>query len=257
MKISELRKAPPARASLRLDAGPSREDGIRWLPASRVRPKAGGDRLILSLSIATAAVLAAAAGIATWDRRSDVPPALIRAAPTSPAPPSPAAPSKEAGAGPAPASSTASSTASWPAVPAPPVPALVPAASAPPAPALLEALAPPAPVIVAPEPASSRSPASESPAPPDQPAPAPRPPVAPGARAAVYLDPYPDQKSAAAALRGAQAKFGPYIGANRLTYARRNGGAWRLRVGNLDTEAAEAICARVRAAGHACAVGPN
>ena len=266
MNFSNLRKDQLARASLRRDASPSRGDGIRWLPASRVRPKAVGDRIVLSLCLATAAVLAAAAGFAAWGRRGDGPPAVIR-----PAPPSKAAEPRSAPASrlpvQAPSPSPASLLSPVPLAPASlaprptveavdgalPVPSDVAAAPAPPEPPPLEAVAPPSVVAV-----PVKSSAGDAPrAPPEKPAPAPRPPVAPGARAAVYLDQYPDQRSAAAALKGAQAKFGPSIGANRLTYARRAGGAWRLRVGHLDLAAAEAICARVKAAGHTCVVGPN
>ena len=116
-------------------------------------------------------------------------------------------------------------------------------------PALRPSLAAPAP-----EPAK---PAREARVAPEQPAAPPQPPVASGEKAAVYFDEYPDQKAAAAALKTAQAKFGPHVGANKITYTRRNGASWRLRVGNLEPAAAEAICAKVKAAGQTCAVGPN
>ena len=264
MNFSNLRKAQLPRAHL------GRDDGVHWLPASRVRPTAGGDRLMLYLCVATAAVLAAAAGFAAWGRRGDGPPAVIRPAPPSKAgeprsapasrlpvqAPSPSPASLLSPAPLAPASLAPASLAPRPVVEAVdgalPVPSDVAAAPAPPEPEPLEAVAPPSAVA-----APAKPPASDARVAPDKPAPALRPPVAPGARVAVYLDQYPDQRSAAAALKTAQAKVGPYIGANRLTYTRRNGGAWRLRVGNLDLAAAEAICARVRAAGQTCAVGPN
>lgn len=264
MIFSNLRKAQLPRAR------PGRDDGVHWLPASRVRPKAAGDRLMLYLCVATAAVLAAAAGFAAWGRRGDGPPAVIRPAPPSKAgeprsapasrlpvqAPSPSPASLLSPVPLAPVSLAPASLAPRPVVEAVdgalPVPSDVAAAPAPPEPEPLEAVAPPSAVA-----APAKAPASDPRVAPEKPAPALRPPVAPGARVAVYLDQYPDQRSAAAALKTAQAKVGPYIGANRLTYTRRNGGAWRLRVGNLELAAAEAICARVRAAGQTCAVGPN
>ncbi len=74
---------------------------------------------------------------------------------------------------------------------------------------------------------------------------------------AVYLDEYPDQKAAAAALPQKSGAYGKIIGsAGKLTYTRRNGD-WRLRVSNLDQATAEALCAKLRGAGAPCSVGPN
>jgi len=263
MNFSNLRKAKLGRAH------PGRDDGVHWLPASRVRPTAGGDRLVLSLCIATAVVLAMAGGFAAWGRRGDGPPAVIRSpSPSKAAEPISAPDSRRPVQAPSP--SPASLLSPFPLAPASLAPASlaprpvieavdwalpdssdVAAAPASPEPPPLEALAPPSAVV-----APSQSSAGDAPrAPPEKPAP--RPAVAPGARVAVYLDQYPDQRSAAAALKTAQAKVGPYIGANRLTYTRRNNADWRLRVGNLAPAAAEAICAKVKAAGQTCAVGPN
>lgn len=246
MRLSDLRKPPPARPPL------GRDDGILWLPASRVRPTARGDRLVLSLCLATASVLAAAAGIAAFERRSDAPmqgltvSSFPKGAERASAPPPVQPP-------PAPRALSA--------------PAFEPAAAA-----VAEVVFAPPAATMEPQPIPPTAPLPEfppGPAPSDpalRPAVAPRPemrpPVrearlAPGETAAVYLDAYPDQKAAAAALKTAQAKYGPYIGANRLTYTRRNGAGWRLRVGNLDPAAAEAICAKVKAAGQTCGVGPN
>jgi hypothetical protein len=74
----------------------------------------------------------------------------------------------------------------------------------------------------------------------------------------VYLDAYPDQKAAAAALSQKSGAYGRAIGsAGKLTYTRRNGDSWRLRVGNLDQSTAEAMCVRLRSAGAPCSIGPN
>lgn len=78
-----------------------------------------------------------------------------------------------------------------------------------------------------------------------------------GGRAAVYLDTFPDQKAAAAGLQARAAKYAPLIGGSRVTYSRRSANAWRLRVSNLDPPAAQAMCARIKAAGLECEVGPN
>jgi hypothetical protein len=84
------------------------------------------------------------------------------------------------------------------------------------------------------------------------------PPPAPGAKVSVYLDEYPDQKAAAAALSQKSGAYGKAIGSGgKLTYTRRNGDSWRLRVSNLDQAAAEAMCVRLRSAGAPCSVGPN
>lgn len=84
------------------------------------------------------------------------------------------------------------------------------------------------------------------------------PPPAAGAKVSIYLDEYPDQKSAAAALSQKSSAYGRAIGSGgKLTYTRRNGDAWRLRVGNLDRSAAEAMCARLKSAGAPCSIGPN
>ncbi|MBX9759500.1 MAG: SPOR domain-containing protein [Beijerinckiaceae bacterium] len=45
--------------------------------------------------------------------------------------------------------------------------------------------------------------------------------------------------------------------AGKLTYSRRGGDAWRLRVTNLDQATAEAVCAKLKGAGAPCTVGPN
>jgi hypothetical protein len=75
---------------------------------------------------------------------------------------------------------------------------------------------------------------------------------------AIYLDEFEDQKAAAAGLNQKQGAYAPLIGsAGRLTYSRRLGNTWRLRVTNLDQTTAEALCAKLKGAGAPCAVGPN
>lgn len=164
-----------------------------------------------------------------------------------------------------------------PASPPPPVaPAPVPRFSAgsfeaPPQLAGVSDWAPPAPSAAAPvrsEPAAprdlTRAALTPERAAPSSPAPAPQrtaaltPPPAPGARVSVYLDEYPDQKAAAAALSQKSGAYGRAIGpGGKLTYTRRNGDSWRLRVSNLDQAAAEAMCVRLRSAGAPCSIGPN
>lgn len=80
----------------------------------------------------------------------------------------------------------------------------------------------------------------------------------PGSKVAIYLDEYPDQKAAAAGLSQKAGAYGRHIGsAGKLTYSRRLGNEWRLRVGNLDQAEAQALCAKLSGAGAPCAIGPN
>ena len=123
---------------------------------------------------------------------------------------------------------------------------------------VLPAIGGDSPVGNAPPPSGVRAQTNERAAPaPQRTAAATPPPAATGGRVAVYMDGYPDQKAAAAALSQKSGAYSKYIGsAGRLTYTRR-GNDWRLRVSNLDQATAEAICARMQGSGAPCSVGPN
>lgn len=123
---------------------------------------------------------------------------------------------------------------------------------------VLPAIVGDSPVGNAPPPSGVRAQSNERAAPATQrTAAATPPPTSSGGRVAVYMDGYPDQKAAAAALSQKSGAYSKYIGsAGRLTYTRR-GNDWRLRVSNLDQATAEAICARMQGSGAPCSVGPN
>lgn len=352
-----FRGGPPRAAeSAQAQTDQARSDNVNWLPRSRLRSGRGGDRLLTALTVATAAVLAAAAGVAAWSRQGDFaslqmfasdkaterapaarapaapppPGPVVRSVTSSPAAPAPAdrpaasparvaPPPAEASAPPpspapvttirmtpegAPVAPAPERTASTPpesrlpqaSPPAPlareqviePVPP-IPPSNAPPLALPSAAPAPPPAAAAAPAPAPARSPApfrpqdlgfdqtppAEAPpaparaasaaadrgvvaATPPQRAAPPPPPAAPGEKVAIYLDEFPDQKAAAAALGQKAAAYGKFIGsAGKLTYSRKLGNEWRLRVSNLDQDAAQALCAKLTGAGAPCAVGPN
>ncbi len=131
---------------------------------------------------------------------------------------------------------------------APPAAPSAPARSGPPARSDLTRAAPP----------PERAPLASSPAPAPQRTAALTPPPAAGAKVSVYLDAYPDQKAAAAALSQKSGAYGKAIGSGgKLTYTRRKGDSWRLRVSNLEQSAAVAMCVRLKSAGAPCSIGPN
>lgn len=311
---------------------------VDWLPRARLRSGGRGDRLLWALTVTTACVLAAAAGLAVWGRHGDL--VDLRMFSASKAPeraPTDRPPASAAPAAPAqtvrtvtPSATPPQSSTSQEAVrrietsPAPvrpqPVeeppprevttirttPSGVPIDATTQREPVAEAL-PPIPLPSAPPPAPQRSASAgsveispppppvrnpepfrpqdlpgfnqapgfdgslDSPPPPARevarsapperaapsPASSPSPSPATGGRVAVYLDEYPDQKAAAAALPQKSGAYGKIIGsAGKLTYTRRNGD-WRLRVSNLDRATAEALCAKLRGAGAPCSVGPN
>ena len=328
-------------------------EGVAWLPRARLRSGARGDRLLTSLTILTACVLATAAGVAAYARHGDLvsfdlaslqifsgeqktperaplavqppPPTVRTVAPapqpslrgtTQPEPPARAeveAPRRSServmpdGSLAPPPASLAPEPAREPkrlaAGPDPAPPAPRPPVTTPTAIERPEPVRPPAPVFdpVPPIPSSTASApsvpptafapsqqiAAPAPRPPETPAPAaraaaPQPPAQPrqpvvvassqpaapareaaapapaGGKVAIYLDEFDDQKAAAAGLTQKQGKYAPLIGsAGKLTYSRRLGNAWRLRVSNLDQSTAEAVCAKLKGAGAPCAVGPN
>jgi hypothetical protein len=269
---------------------PAPGESVRWLPRSRLRSARRGDRFLTGLTVVTACVLAAAAGLSAWNRHFDLDDlqsaagdkvqdrAAIASVATAP-PPTPApvriispqvpgapaqpdtaarfvepAPPLESVAAPPPSERVTIRTTpdGAPIVPPSEGPVVSTTNSSPPpepsSPLSLMSAPPPAPVAVAPAqpsaPAPQRTAALPTPS--------------EGEKVAVYLDEYPDQKAAAAGLSQKSGAYGKHIGsAGKLTYTRRNGNTWRLRVSNLDQTTAEALCGKLKDAGAPCSVGPN